>query len=90
MTKGRYYALAEDKGNDDLDLDLPIMMCEPEEDVLPANANPEQATAPVTDRAPSLREYPSDPDVAPLTRKNVAAKERETLLQEKHLARDTQ
>ena len=55
MTKGRYYALAEDKGNDDLDLDLPMMMLEPEEDVLPANANPEQATAPATGRASLLR-----------------------------------
>ena len=89
-TKGRYYALAEDKADDDLDLDLPMMMLESEEDVLPANANPEQATAPATGRASLLREYPSDRDVAPLTRRNVAAKERETLRQEKQLALDPQ
>ena len=71
VTKGRYYAIAEGQECHELDLDLPTMMLEPEEDAPPASAASIIALGPASSPAALTGEYPADRNVAPLPKKNV-------------------
>ena len=87
VTMGRYHAFAEDQEDEGLDLDLRMMMFQPEEDVPPKSDDAEKTPVPAPGRASSSREYPSERDVAPLTQKDIQANEQEGLRQEKRSAR---
>ena len=88
VIKGRYHALAEDQECHDLDLDLPMMMVEPEEDVPQANAASNLTPGPASSPSTSVREYRIDRNVAPLNKKNVETNALQTFLQERSTARD--
>ena len=89
VTKGRYHALAEDQECHDLDLDLPMMMLEPEEDVSPAGAAGNITSGLASSLLTSTSEYPADRNMAPLTKKNVEENALQNSLQVQDATRDS-